>query len=486
TLGRIRLVSQINLGYSVAPKRKTMPKQKKEKTGPENRHQPLATQMSSSGNHVRKNISSKEGSKRRGRGDNDEEQDEYLEPGLTKRILEQAREQRDEMEQEMASAAIAGPVAGLGDIGSRGGAVGIGPGGGGEDMGSDESDDMDESDYDAEGVEEGGELGGCGENDYTQGIGMSEAEEKLVANFMSSAPVQRRTLADIIMEKIREKEEGEALAAGGEGQQEAEPVFPPKVVEVYGAIGKLLKNYTSGKLPKAFNIIPSLTSWEQILWLTSPHDWSAHAMLAATRLFASNFNPLMAQRFYNVFLLERCRDDIRENGRLNYHLYEAARKAVYKPAAFYRGIVLPLAAGGDCTLREASIFASVLARVSIPANHSAVALLKLAEMPYNGASSLFIRVLLNKKYTLPYKVIDALVNHFMAFVDETRTLPVLWHQSLLVFAQRYRGNVRRSDKDRMKELLRVQHHHQITPEVRRQLFMGGCRGDPKPGVGVGG
>ncbi|CAM9602837.1 unnamed protein product, partial [Choristocarpus tenellus] len=152
---------------------------------------------------------------------------------------------------------------------------------------------------------------------------------------------------------------------------------------------------------------------------------------------------------------------------------------VYKPAAFYRGILLPLAAGGDCTLREGAIFASVLARVSIPVNHSAVALLKLAELPYNGATSLFIRVLLNKKYALPYKVIDGLVNHFMAFVKETRVLPVLWHQSLLVFAQRYRGDIRRSDKERLKELLREQQHHQITPEVRRQLFMGGCRGDPK-------
>lgn len=43
--------------------------------------------------------------------------------------------------------------------------------------------------------------------------------------------------------------------------------------------------------------------------------------------------------------------------------------------------------------------------MTIPANHSAVALLKLAQLPYNGATSLFIRVLLNKKYALPYKVV---------------------------------------------------------------------------------
>ncbi len=52
-------------------------------------------------------------------------------------------------------------------------------------------------------------------------------------------------------------------------------------------------------------------------------------------------------------------------------------KAVYKPAAFFKGILLPLAAAGNCTLQEGTIFASVLARVSIPGNHSAVALLKV-------------------------------------------------------------------------------------------------------------
>ena len=67
----------------------------------------------------------------------------------------------------------------------------------------------------------------------------------------------------------------------------------------------------------------------------------------------------------------------------------------------------------------------------------AVALLKLAQMPYTGASSIFVRVLLTKKYSLPLRVVAALADHFASFASETRALPVLWHQSLLVFAQRY-------------------------------------------------
>jgi hypothetical protein len=60
----------------------------------------------------------------------------------------------------------------------------------------------------------------------------------------------------------------------------------------------------------------------------------------------------------------------------------------------------------------------------------------------SGPNSLFIRILLDKKYALPYKVVDALVFHFIRLANAplSRTgedkLPVLWHQSMLVFVQR--------------------------------------------------
>lgn len=59
------------------------------------------------------------------------------------------------------------------------------------------------------------------------------------------------------------------------------------------------------------------------------------------------------------------RADIETNKHLNYHFYESLKKSVYKPAAFFKGILLPLAASGTCTLREATIFASILAKVSL-------------------------------------------------------------------------------------------------------------------------
>ena len=55
---------------------------------------------------------------------------------------------------------------------------------------------------------------------------------------------------------------------------------------------------------------------------------------------------------------------------------------------------------GDCCSH-----ASRLPRqVSIPVLHSAAALLRIAEMPYTGANTVFILTLLDKKYALPLRV----------------------------------------------------------------------------------
>lgn len=199
-------------------------------------------------------------------------------------------------------------------------------------------------------------------------------------------------------------------------------------------------------------------------------------MYAATRIFASNLNPKMAQRFYNLVLLDAVRADIYANKKLNYHYYMALKKAVYKPAAFFKGILLPLCKKeAACTLREAIIVASVLQRVSIPVHHSAVAIHKLANMTeyYNGATSIFIKTLLNKKYSLPAPVIQSLIMHFVRFKDNenlTEELPVLWHQALLVFVQRYKNEVGVEGKAKLRDLMKVHSHPKITVEVRRELF----------------
>jgi len=249
------------------------------------------------------------------------------------------------------------------------------------------------------------------------------------------------------------------------------------VIEVYQGVGRLLKTYRSGKLPKAFKIVPRLANWEEILYVTQPDNWSPAATREATRLFASNMNSKMAQRFFNLVLLPAVQDDIEQNKRLNFHLYLALKKALYKPAAFFKGVLLPLCES-RCTLRQALIVCSVLQKVSVPMLHSAVAILKLAEMTFSGANALFLRTLILKKYALPYRVVDQLVDYFCSFESDEEQPTVLWQQTLLAFVQHYKTELTAEQKDRFKSLLRAHSHAAITPEIRREIFQSRNRGDP--------
>ncbi|KAJ3654012.1 hypothetical protein Zmor_013227 [Zophobas morio] len=305
---------------------------------------------------------------------------------------------------------------------------------------------------------------------FYENIEINEEDDKALQKFMSNNPAPRRTLGDILAERLTEVKT-HFTEDGSVKMQEVDP----RVEQMYQGVRDVLRKYRSGKLPKAFKIIPSLRNWEQILYITDPPSWSAAAMYQATRIFASNLKEKMAQRFYNLVLLPRIRDDLAEYKRLNFHLYQALKKALFKPGGFMKGILLPLLESGDCTLREAIIIGSVVARNSIPMLHSSAAILKIAEMDYTGANSVFLRIFFDKRYALPYRVVDAVVFHFLRFERDPREMPVLWHQAFLTFVQRYKADISSDQRDSLLELLKKQTHHSITPEIRRELQNAKCR-----------
>ena len=70
--------------------------------------------------------------------------------------------------------------------------------------------------------------------------------------------------------------------------------------------------------------------------------------------------------------------------------------------------------------------------------------------------------------------VDGLVDHFVGFERESRTMPVVWHQSLLTFVQRYKNEIRGEDREALRRLIRTQYHYQISPEVSRELDASRC------------
>lgn len=390
--------------------------------------------------------------------------DEYVEDRLSRKILEQARLQQEELEEEhgIGQDAATSKQKTKRKKGVKG-VTFLGP----PRDGSDGEDQLGLSD-DEEFPEEppGGSRECCPV--------VSEEDDRAMQLFMSKEEPARKTLADIIMEKIRDKQT-EIGTLASERPVSAAPHMDEKVVAVFKGVAEILSKYRSGKLPKAFKVIPSLSNWEEVLSLTKPENWTAAAMFQATKIFASNLSAAKAQSFYNLVLLPRIRDDIAEYKRLNFHLYMALKKSLFKPAAFFKGILLPLCRSGNCTLREALVIASALAKTSVPMLHSAAAVLKIAEMEYSGANSIFLRTLLDKKYALPYHVVDAVFSHFARFVADPRPLPVLWHQSLLAFVQRHKEDMSLEQKEGLMDLVRVKTHHEISHEVRRELLQSRCR-----------
>jgi essential nuclear protein 1 len=147
-------------------------------------------------------------------------------------------------------------------------------------------------------------------------------------------------------------------------------------------------------------------------------------------------------------------------------------------------------------LREAIVIGSVLSKVSIPVLQSAAAIYRIAEMEYSPTNSIFlkytffsflktfltyfififVRILLNKKYNLPIRVIDTVCDHFQQFMQDERRMIVSWHQSLLVFVQRYKNDLTTEQKQMIRTLIRVHSHHQITPNIRYELDNSIARG----------
>ncbi|KAJ8490275.1 hypothetical protein OPV22_011996 [Ensete ventricosum] len=143
--------------------------------------------------------------------------------------------------------------------------------------------------------------------------------------------------------------------------------------------------------------------------ITEPENWSPNAMYQATKIFSSNLSVKKAQCFDSLLLSSR---------------------------VFCYHFVI-----GTCTLQEAVNIISIIQKASIRPLHSSAALMRLAELEYCGTTSYFIKLFFGKEYALPYRVLDVEVAHFMRFLEETRIMSFIWHQSVLAFVQRYKNEL---------------------------------------------
>lgn len=420
-------------------------------------------------------------------------EDDVVDPKTTARIFKEAREQRKEIQQEnindaaeeaaRRSAKMDRSLDGVGERHLRkilGGKA------------NDDSDSDEDSNSDVATIGRGMDEK---ELDFLDGTKVTEEDEFALAMFSNMELKDAKTngadaspaaangggdgrimLADLVLAKIREQEEAKAYAAEMKANPE-KAARDRKIAEVYGLVGNILSRYRSGKVPKAFKVIPKFQNWEELLYLTRPDEWSPAAVYVGTRVLASNLVAREVVRFYEGVLLPRCMEDISDNKKLNYHLYRSLDKALYKPQAFIKGILFPLCEDPTVTMRQATIISSIVRKVSIPMLHSAAALMYIVQLPFSMSRMLIVKALIEKNYALPYKVVDSVVESFLRMKSDTRALPLLWHQGLLAFAQRYKKELTMEQKESLKALMKLHTHHAVTDEVRRELFSTRNRGD---------
>jgi len=418
------------------------------------RHDPLYTSIEEGSGHLRSESNARH--KRQPKQEAESQDESYVDAATSRKILALAKEQQQEIAEEDEAAALATAPRTEPSFGT---------GAWSDDAESDDA--QDEADYN--------------EIDWDEVPEDADPEDlEIFGRYVEEQRGTSDNWGDKIMARVNELQTFGRVDLGAddeelmdEGEPEPEGVMlPPKVIEVYSQIGQLLSRYRSGKLPRAFKIIPTLKNWRDVLYVTDPEQWSSQATYEATKLFISGMPTHQVHHFIRAVLLPKFRDQVKNDKAVNYHLYRALKKALFKPQAFFKGLLFPLLAEAEPSNREAVIVGSVLAKTSVPVLHSAAALMFISEMPYSTANAIVIKVLLDKKYALPYKVVDAMVFHFARFRAHPDPLPLVWHQSFLVFCQRYKNDLTDDQRDTLLAVARLQPHAGITPEIRRELLAG--------------
>ncbi|GAA5802309.1 hypothetical protein HPULCUR_007773 [Helicostylum pulchrum] len=248
-----------------------------------------------------------------------------------------------------------------------------------------------------------------------------------------------------------------------------------QVRQVYTRIGEYLARYQSGKLPKAFKIIPSLPNWDDILLLTKPHLWSPYATLEATKVFTTTVKATQTKQFFQLVLLHNLRLNLTKNNqtRLDMPLYLSLQKSLKKaPALFLKGLLIPLCESKVCTVLEASVLARVIVQSQFPVLQSATALLKLSELPFTLPIGILILVFLEKKQALPYRVVDTLVLKYFSQKQElgsSMVMPHVWFQALYTFVKSYGMELVPMQKRKLLDLIQNIQQHEMSKYIEKAI-----------------
>ena len=172
-------------------------------------------------------------------------------------------------------------------------------------------------------------------------------------------------------------------------------------------------------------------------------------------------------------MLPNVRSSLARDNLLQTPLCLSLQKAATKcPAFFVKGLLLPLCESNTCTVLEATTIATSMIKCHLPTLHAATALLRLAELPFSIATSIFIQVLIEKRLPLPCRVVDALVvKYFCAHqaLGTTRVLPHIWFHTMFVFIKNYGIDLVPTQERKLMELIQSVKAHDLSQLIQNSI-----------------
>lgn len=242
------------------------------------------------------------------------------------------------------------------------------------------------------------------------------------------------------------------------------------VEKCYAYIGEQLAIYTNGKIHSAFIILTRSPKWYELILLTKPEKWSKYATFEATKIFSTGLKESEVPKFYELILLPIILKHIEEHKKLDGVLYQTLIKALYKPIAWFKGILFPLIRQ-RCSNKVMVIIGSIIKRMSINVKYVMIGVKLMFSL--KGEDSVlfyFLSIIFDKKYKFTKDFIEESTKYFEEFSSSKKALPLVWHKSLLLFVQNYKDSLSDEQRRRLQNLVTRKHHHKVSIEILKILF----------------
>ncbi|KAH0788206.1 Bystin-domain-containing protein [Histomonas meleagridis] len=242
----------------------------------------------------------------------------------------------------------------------------------------------------------------------------------------------------------------------------------PKVKNLYIQLGKILRSFQGGKLPAAVNALATqknITYWLDLLYLTQPFKWTINALTSVTLTF-QHYASVKRNTIYNEqILLEYVLDRLESPRPIPKTIMEPITIAARTPQSFLVGFLIPLSTETICPSKTAKFISTLIAQIKLPNTYANVFIDHLCKSDRSQVITLFLSRLISRSYALTISSIDAIYAYFLSYQGDSEQMPMIWHNAILEFVQKYGKNLLDEQKEGLTELVKTKSNPKITPQI---------------------